>query len=254
MKILISPAKSLNYKDVIPFNEKTQPLFLAKAREIQTILQTLSPSDLGQLMHISDSLALLNWTRNQERLLEFNGNGEMYRSAIYAFDGDVYTGLDAYNLTVSQVNSLQHKLRILSGLYGLLKPLDQIEPYRVEMGTKIKIGANANLYEFWKETITKALNEEMTKGELLINLASKEYFTAIDKKKVIGTLVTPDFKELRNGKLKSISFFAKKARGMMVRYIVENEIETLEELKSFHSDGYRFSESDSTDTNLIFTR
>ncbi|WP_430612340.1 peroxide stress protein YaaA [Flavobacterium sp. JP2137] len=254
MKILISPAKSLDYKTPVPVAQTTVPVFKKQAKVVHEVLKTYSPGDLADLMHISDNLAALNWTRNQQRTLLPKGESERFRAAVYAFNGDVYGGLDVYTLQTAKTDDLQDKLRILSGLYGLLKPLDLIEPYRLEMGTKMPVGAAANLYEFWKPLIAVQLNKEMKKGELLVNLASKEYFTAVDKKALIGTLVTPDFKELREGKLKSISFFAKKARGMMVRYILDCEVETIEGLKGFNLDGYAFSASESTESNLLFTR
>lgn len=254
MKILISPAKSLDYKTPVPFERKSVPVFTKQAAVVNDVLKTYSQKDLADLMHISDKLAELNWTRNQQRIVVYNGTLETARAAIYAFDGDVYAGLDAYTLKEDKLDDLQEKLRILSGLYGLLKPFDQLEPYRLEMGTKMAVGSAANLYEFWKTQITASLNKEMKPGELLINLASKEYFSAVDKKALIGRLITPDFKELRAGKLKSISFFAKKARGMMVRYILDNQIETVSDLKGFNLDGYAFSEAESNEEKWLFTR
>ncbi len=254
MKILISPAKSLDYKTAVPFSYKSEPIFKRHTKLVNDVLKTYSQKDLSELMHISDKLAELNWTRNQERTLKITTNSHHARAAVYAFNGDVYSGLDVYTLKEDQCIDLQSKLRILSGLYGLLKPFDHIEPYRLEMGTKMSIGESANLYEFWRPLITAALNKEMKKGELLINLASVEYFSAVDKKALIGQVITPDFKELRAGKLKSISFFAKKARGMMVRYMIENQVETVEGLKGFNVDGYAFSEVNSTENKLLFIR
>lgn len=254
MKILISPAKSLDYTSTVPVTEVTKPLFIKEAKTINKVLKEFSPLELSSLMKISSNLSELNWKRNQKRSFLDAKQPECFRQAVYAFNGDVYTGLDVYTLSESKVRVLQEKLRILSGLYGLLKPLDVIEPYRLEMGTKIKIGNSENLYEFWKSIIVKALNKEMKDGELLVNLASNEYFSAVDKKSLKGKLVIPEFKELRDGKLKTISFFAKKARGMMVRYIIDNDIETLDGLKNFDLEGYAFSEKDSKKNTLIFTR
>ncbi|SFJ78769.1 peroxide stress protein YaaA [Myroides guanonis] len=254
MKVLISPAKSLDYTSTVPVTEVTKPLFIKEAKTINRVLKELSPLELSSLMKISSNLSELNWKRNQDRKFADSIDVSNLRQAVYAFNGDVYAGLDVYTLSENKVRVLQDKLRILSGLYGLLKPLDAIEPYRLEMGTKIKIGSSENLYEFWKSIIVKALNKEMKEGELLVNLASNEYFSAVDKKTLKGVLVTPEFKELRNGKLKTISFFAKKARGMMVRFIIDNDIETLEGLKDFNLEGYTFSEVDSKKNNLIFTR
>lgn len=254
MKILISPAKSLDYTTPVPVLKVTEPLFVKEAKKINADLKTLSPGDLANMMKISANLAELNWKRNQERSFSKRQNLDDFRQAVYAFNGDVYTGLDAYTLCEEKMHVLQDKLRILSGLYGVLRPLDQIEPYRLEMGTKIKVGDADNLYEFWKPIIAKYLNSEMKEGELLVNLASVEYFSSVEKKQLISTLVVPEFKELRNGKLKTISFFAKKARGMMVRYIVDNEVETIEDLKGFNWDGYAFSEAQSKKEKLVFTR
>jgi cytoplasmic iron level regulating protein YaaA (DUF328/UPF0246 family) len=166
----------------------------------------------------------------------------------------VYQGLDVYTLGEDKLGVLQGKLRILSGLYGLLQPLDLMQPYRLEMGTTLPIGKNKNLYEFWKKTITKALNEELTKDELFVNLASNEYFSAVDTKTLKVPVITPEFKDFKDGKLKMISFFAKKARGLMVRYIIDNDIETLEGLKGFNYEGYSFDASLSSGNKLVFTR
>lgn len=254
MKILISPAKSLDYTAPVPVSKVTVPLFVKEAKIINAELKQRSPGDLAKMMKISDNLAELNWKRNQERSFTARHNPDDFKQAVYAFNGDVYAGLEAYTLSEDTMCVLQDKLRILSGLYGVLRPLDQIEPYRLEMGTKIKIGDADNLYEFWKPIITKYLNSEMEEGEVLVNLASVEYFSSVVKKELKSTLVVPEFKELRNGKLKTISFFAKKARGMMVRYIMDNKIETIEGLKGFNIDGYAFSEEESKKEKLVFTR
>lgn len=255
MKILISPAKSLDYTSAVPVLTSTKPIFIKESKEINEVLKSKTPMDLEALMKISSNLAELNWKRNQERVfVKKDGNEEDFRQAVFAFNGDVYGGLDAYSLKVEQIEELQNKLRILSGLYGILKPLDEIEPYRLEMGTKMPVGTNANLYEFWKPVIAESLNKEMKQGELLVNLASNEYFSAVDKTALKSTLITPEFKELRDGKLKVISFYAKKARGMMVRYIIDNGIEDLDGLKKFNVDGYAWSEGDSKGNKLVFTR
>ncbi|MDM1350102.1 peroxide stress protein YaaA [Myroides marinus] len=255
MKILISPAKSLDYTTAVPVDKTTKPSFVKESKVVNEVLQSKTPMDLEDLMKISNNLAELNWKRNQERsYVKKVGKEKDFRQAVFAFNGDVYTGLDAYSLTPEKIEVLQDKLRILSGLYGLLKPLDEIEPYRLEMGTKMRVGENANLYEFWKPILADALNKEMKQDELLINLASNEYFSAIDKKVIKGTLVTPDFKELRDGKLKTISFYAKKARGLMVRYIIDNNVTDIDGLKKFNVDGYAWSEADSKGNNLVFTR
>jgi cytoplasmic iron level regulating protein YaaA (DUF328/UPF0246 family) len=252
MKIVISPAKSLNFEKELPVSKFTEPLFLKESRQIQQVLKQESPDNLSSLMHISDKLANLNWERNQAWKTPFTSDNA--RPAIYTFDGDVYTGLDAFTIPVDKIPVLQDKLRILSGLYGFLKPLDLMQAYRLEMGTKLVIGEQKNLYEFWKSTITIALNKELEKDELFVNLASNEYFSAVDTKSLKVPVITPDFKDYKDGKLKIISFFAKKARGMMVRYIIDTNAETIEDLKGFNYDGYQFDANLSEGNNLIFTR
>lgn len=252
MKIVISPAKSLNYEKTVPVTTYTEPQFLKQAATIQNTLKKKKPSQLSELMDISAKLAELNWQRNQDWHLPFTA--ENARQAVYAFDGDVYTGLDVYTLPEDKVSVLQDKLRILSGLYGLLKPLDLMQAYRLEMGTAMPVGKNKNLYEFWKKTITKALNDELQKDELFLNLASNEYFSAVDAKMLKVPVITPEFKDYKDGKLKMISFFAKKARGLMVRYIIDTNAETLDDLKGFNYEGYAFDANLSKGNTLVFTR
>jgi cytoplasmic iron level regulating protein YaaA (DUF328/UPF0246 family) len=252
MKIVISPAKSLDFESALPTKKVTEAQFLNKAETIQKTLKKKKPKDLMKLMDISEKLAELNWQRNQDWRQPFTT--ENARPAMYAFNGDVYVGLDAYTIPGDKLEVLQDKLRILSGLYGLLKPLDLMQPYRLEMGTNLKVGTKKNLYEFWKKTITDSLNKELKKDELFINLASNEYFSAIDVKKLKVPVITPEFKDYKDGKLKMISFFAKKARGLMVRYIIDNNVETLEELKNFNSEGYAFDANLSKGSKLVFTR
>lgn len=252
MKIVISPAKSLNFEKNVPTTVYSEASFLKEATTIQKVVKKQSPKKLMALMAISEKLAELNWERNQNWALPFTADNA--RQAVFAFDGDVYTGLDAYTLSEDKFPILQDKVRILSGLYGLLKPLDLIQAYRLEMGTSLAIGSKKNLYDFWKKTITKTLNEELKPNELFLNLASNEYFSAIDSKTLKATIITPEFKDYKDGKLKMISFFAKKARGLMVRYIIDNKVETLEELKGFNSEGYQFDSNLSSDTKLVFTR
>lgn len=203
-------------------------------------------------MDISEKLAELNWQRNQDWQTPFTINNA--RQAIYTFDGDVYLGLDAYSLPLDKLESLQNKLRILSGLYGILKPLDLMQAYRLEMGTSMPVEKNKNLYEFWKNTITEELNNELKKEELFINLASNEYFSAVDTKVLKVPVITPEFKDYKDGKLKMISFFAKKARGLMVRYIIDNNAETIDDLKGFNYEGYAFDTNLNNGNSLIFTR
>jgi uncharacterized protein len=252
MKIVISPAKSLNLDKEIPTQLYTESVFLKQAETIQKTLKKKKPKQLMELMDISEKLADLNWQRNQDWHLPFTT--ENARPAVFTFDGDVYTGLDIYTLPQDKLFNLQDKLRILSGLYGLLKPLDLMQAYRLEMGTSIEIGTKKNLYEFWKKTITDTLNTELEKNELFVNLASNEYFSAIDTKKLKVSVITPEFKDYKDGKLKMISFFAKKARGLMVRYIIDTNAETIDDLKGFNYEGYAFDSNLSEGNKLIFTR
>ncbi|RKS98449.1 peroxide stress protein YaaA [Flavobacterium sp. 123] len=252
MKIVISPAKSLNFEKALPTEVFSQPSFLKESKQVHQVLKQKKPAELSDLMGISDKLADLNWERNQNWKTPFKSTNA--RPAVYAFDGDVYTGLDAYTIPTDALDALQASLRILSGLYGLLKPLDLIQAYRLEMGTKLPIGENKNLYEFWKPIITKALNKELKKGELFINLASNEYFSAVDEKALKVPVITPDFKDYKDGKLKVISFFAKKARGMMVRYILDTNAQTIDDLKGFNYDGYQYDANLSKGNHLVFTR
>jgi len=252
MKIVISPAKSLNFDKALPTTLFSEALFLKESRKVHSVLKQKSPKELSVLMAISDKLADLNWQRNQDWKTPFTP--ENARPAVFAFDGDVYTGLDAYTIPIEKLDDLQNKLRILSGLYGLLKPLDLMQAYRLEMGTKLSIGESKNLYEFWKPLIAKALNKELQKGELFVNLASNEYFSAIDIKALKVPVITPEFKDYKEGKLKMISFFAKKARGLMVRYIIDTNAETIDDLKGFNYEGYQFDANLSKGNQLVFTR
>lgn len=252
MKIVISPAKSLDFETKLPVRKHTEPKFLAEAEVVHAAVKEKTPLELTELMDISDNLAQLNWQRNQDWHLPFTAKNA--RPAVYAFSGDVYVGLDAYTIPTGKVNKLQDTLRILSGLYGLLKPLDLIQPYRLEMGTHLPIGEKKNLYAYWKKTVTEALNEELADGELFVNLASQEYFGAVDEKKLKVPVITPEFKDYKDGKLRMVSFFAKKARGMMVRYIIDNNVKTLKGLKGFNYDGYAFDANLSNDKTLVFTR
>jgi len=252
MKIVISPAKSLDYTTALPTQRFTEAQFLDKANTIQKTLKKKKPKDLMELMDISEKLADLNWQRNQDWALPFTP--ENARPAVYAFNGDVYTGLDAYTIPTDKLDDLQDQLRILSGLYGILRPLDLMQEYRLEMGTSIAIGTKKNLYEFWKKTITDALNKELTKDELFLNLASNEYFSAVDTKTLKVPVITPEFKDYKDGKLKMISFFAKKARGLMVRYIIDSNAKTIEDLKGFNYEGYAFDANLSKGNTLVFTR
>lgn len=239
MKIVISPAKSLDFDSALPTSKYSQPQFLEESKKLNAVLAKKKPKALSKLMSISDNLAELNWQRNQQFSTPFTT--ENARPAVFSFNGDVYQGLDAFSIPEEKLDSLQDTLRILSGLYGILKPLDLIQPYRLEMGTQLKVARRKNLYEFWKKQLTNHLNEELEDGELFINLASNEYFGAIDEKSLKVPVITPIFKDWKNDKLKVISFFAKKARGSMVRYILDNDVTSMEKLKGFDYDGYLFS-------------
>ena len=252
MKIVLSPAKSLNFEKFLPTEKYSEALFLKESLQVNKVLKQKSPAALSELMAISDKLADLNWQRNQDWKTPFNA--ENARPAIFAFDGDVYTGLDSYSIPIEKLDILQGSVRILSGLYGLLKPLDLMQAYRLEMGTKLPINESRNLYEFWKPIIAKALNKELQEGELFVNLASNEYFSAVDVKALKVPVVTPEFKDYKDGKLKIISFFAKKARGLMVRYIIDTNAETIEDLKGFNYEGYQFDANLSKGNQLVFTR
>ncbi len=246
LKILLSPAKKLSF-ETDSVLEKTQPIFIKKARKINRELKEQSPKDLILLMKLSQKLGDLNWERNQ------NWNFKGTIAAGFAFDGEAYRGLAIKKMSEKQLKTAQKKLYILSGLYGLLKPLDAIDAYRLEMGTKFGVGETRNLYDFWKEAITKQINKELGKG-FLVNVASEEYFKAIDKKILQATVINCHFKDYKDEKLKTIIVYAKKARGIMARYIIENAVEKIEELKNFNHEGYAFDGNLSTENDFVFTR
>jgi hypothetical protein len=252
MKIIISPAKSLDFESIPPVSLHTQPRFLEKSETLNRKLKSLSKKKLSELMSISDDLARLNYERNQEWETPFTP--ENAKQAIYAFTGAVFQGIDVNSLKEEKIPLLQESLRILSGLYGLLKPLDLIQPYRLEMGTRLKIGRKENLYKYWDEELAESLNKELYNNELIINLASSEYFKALPKKVLKTPMITPIFKDFKNGEYKTIMTYAKKARGFMVRYIIDNNVKTIEELKGFNIANYRFSEELSVGNDLVFTR
>ena len=253
MKIVISPAKSLDYKTKLPTTRGTQPSFLDTTEKINSKLGRMSRKKIGELMDISDNLAELNYERYRQFQPEHTK--ENSRPAIYAFAGDVYVGLDAYSIPTDKLDKLQDALRILSGFYGILRPLDLIQPYRLEMGTSIGIERKKTLYNVWSKKVTDSLNKELKQDELFINLASNEYFKVIDTDKLKVPVITPIFKDFKNGELKIISFFAKKARGAMVRYIIDKDVKTLEDLKGFDYEGYAYAANESANDNeLVFTR
>ncbi|KAB8152745.1 peroxide stress protein YaaA [Kordia sp. TARA_039_SRF] len=252
MKIVISPAKSLDLESSLPTQKHTEACFLKEAERLNKILKKKSRKQLSNLMSISDSLADLNYQRNQEWELPFTT--ENARPSIYTFSGQVFQGLDAFTLPEDKIDTLQNTLRILSGQYGLLKPLDLMQPYRLEMGTKLPVGKNKNLYEFWKKKITTQLNDELEDDELFVNLASNEYYKAVDSKTLKVPVITPVFKDFKNGKYKTIMTYAKLARGYMTRYIIEKDAKTLDDLKGFDYEGYGYSEELSNGNELVFTR
>ena len=252
MKIVISPAKSMNFESKAPTHEFSQPIYLKEADRLSKILKKKSARSLSKLMSISPALGQLNYERNQNWEIPFDLDNA--KQAVYAFTGEVYRGLDANSLPLEDLDFLQEHLRILSGQYGVLKPLDLMQPYRLEMGTKLKVGVKPNLYKFWDNQITKTLNAELEEGELFVNLASNEYFKVLQAKDLKVPVITPVFKDYKNGEYKMIMTFAKLARGLMVRYIVDHKVTSLEELKGFNSNGYGFDANLSTDTELVFTR
>ena len=252
MKIIISPAKSLDFESVVPTSLYSQPQFLEDSVKLNKKLKTLSKKKIADFMSISKDLAALNYERNQNWSLPFTPDNA--KQAVYAFTGEVFRGIDVTTLEAEKIPLLQERLRILSGLYGLLKPLDLIQAYRLEMGKKLKVGRKENLYKFWGDKIADTLNAELADDDLLINLASSEYFKVVNQKVLKVPMITPVFKDFKNGQYKTIMTFAKKARGLMVRYIIDNNVTTIDALKGFNVDGYGFDENMSIETGLVFTR
>ena len=240
MKILISPAKSLNFENKVQTSINSKPLFHNDAIKINSELKKESIESLCDLMGISSKLGELNWTRNQDFIKDSNYS----KQAIFAFNGDVYDGLDINSLDNEKHQLVNNIIRILSGLYGILKPFDHIKPYRLEMGTKFSINGNKNLYDFWKSKVTNQLKSELAEDELIVNLASNEYFSVINSKEVSNKIISPQFKDFKNGTLKIISFYAKKARGLMSRFIIDNNVKSVNEILSFDSGGYSYSKRD----------
>ncbi|GAA5647184.1 MULTISPECIES: peroxide stress protein YaaA [Vibrio] len=254
MLIVVSPAKTLDYESPLATENYTQPELTEHSAELIEECRKLTPADVSALMKVSDKIAGLNVARFAEWSPTFTPDNS--RQAILAFKGDVYTGLDAQTLSDADFEYAQKHLRMLSGLYGLLKPLDLMQPYRLEMGTKLANARGTNLYQFWDTIITNKLNDALqAQGDnVLINLASNEYFKAVKPKHLDGQIITPVFKDCKNGQYKVISFYAKKARGMMARYIIENRIESVAQLTQFDTAGYYFVEEESTPTELVFKR
>ena len=252
MKVLLSPAKSLDFKSKLPTEKYSFLCFEKEAEYLNSILKGKSPKELSDLMGVSSKIADLNYERNNDWSLPFTNKNA--RQAVYAFSGDVYRGLDAYSIDQEKIDFMQRTVRIISGLYGLIKPLDLIQPYRLEMGTKLSFNDNKNLYEYWKEKITNQLNLELSDGEPVLNLASNEYFKSVDSKVLNSDVYSANFKELKDGNYKTISIFSKKARGLMTRYIIDNNITDISSLKSFNYDGYVYHENLSSEKELIFSR
>lgn len=252
MLILVSPAKTLDYESPLATSRFSQPRFTDQSQQLIDTLRKLSVQDVAELMKLSDKLASLNVARYQSWQPEHTPDNA--RPAVLAFKGDVYTGLDAESFSEGDFEFAQRHLRILSGLYGVLRPLDLLEPYRLEMGTRLKTAAGDNLYQFWGSRITEALNEELANDDVVINLASNEYFKAVQPKSLNARLITPVFKDFKNGQYKIISFYAKKARGLMSRYIIQNRIESPEAIQAFDLEGYYFSAEQSKGDTWVFLR
>lgn len=254
MITLLSPAKTLDFESPERISDLTVPQFNMMSNRLIRILKKKSVDEIKGLMAISDALAKLNKNRFKHFNKEYTD--ENSKSAITAFKGDVYIGLDVGSLNDEDLNFANQHVRILSGLYGLLLPFDRMQAYRLEMGTRLDNKSGTNLYHFWGDTISKALNNELDaqNSDVIINLASNEYFKAVNKKKLKARVVDVDFREEEGGELKFISFFAKKARGLMARYIVQNKIDEVELLKGFDYENYRFAEEHSTEDRLLFVR
>ncbi|SER02307.1 hypothetical protein SAMN05421690_10064 [Nitrosomonas sp. Nm51] len=254
MIIVISPAKTLDFEAPAGTEKFTIPDFLDDSARLIDQLKKLEPDQIGRLMSISPKLAVLNSNRYFEWKRPFNPDNA--KQAVYAFKGDVYTGLDAESLDAQAVDFAQHHLRILSGLYGVLRPLDLIQPYRLEMGTQLTNQRGNNLYAFWGDSLTDAINRQLREqgSNTLINLASQEYFKSINTRKLNAKVISPVFKDEKNGVYKIISFFAKKARGLMSRYIIQNNLMKPEDIKQFDAAGYTFNEAASNDDEWIFMR
>jgi len=254
MLIVVSPAKKLDYETPAKTKAFTVPDYLDHSQQLIRILANFSSLDISELMHVSSKIAELNFDRYQEWDTKFTPDNA--KQSLLAFKGDVYTGMDAESFKKGDFDFAQKHLRILSGLYGILRPLDLMKAYRLEMGTKLKSDRGKNLYEFWGEIITDGLNAQLKKikSDILINLASNEYFKSVKPKSLNARIITPAFKEFKNGEYKMIGIYAKRARGLMSRYIIQNRIKDTEDLKDFGVEGYSFSKKLSKDDNWVFTR
>ncbi len=254
MLTVISPAKTLDYETPALTAEYTQPAHLHQSRQLVKRLREFSGPDLAKLMGVSSSIAELSVERFRRWKTPFKP--ENAKQALFAFKGEVYIGLNAATMNQKNIRFAQDHLRMLSGLYGVLRPLDLMQPYRLEMGTRLDTDRGHNLYQFWDTRIARALNKEMkaTGTDMLINLASREYFKSVNPRSIKGQIITPVFKDYRGGKYQIIGFFAKKARGLMARYIIDNEISQIDEIRQFDREGYTYDPSVSTDLEWIFTR
>lgn len=254
MLMVISPAKTLDYESPLATSRFTQPVLLEKSQQLIDVARDLSPAQIASLMGISDKLAHLNADRFSQWQPPFSPDNA--RQAILAFKGDVYTGLQAETFSEADFDFAQKHLRMLSGLYGLLRPLDLMQPYRLEMGIKLANPAGKDLYSFWGDLLTQKLNDALAEqgDDVLINLASDEYFKAIKPKQLNAELVKPVFLDEKNGKFKVISFYAKKARGLMSRYVIEKRLTKPTQLKKFDVDGYFFDAAESKGNELVFKR
>ncbi len=254
MLVLLSPAKTLDFESPPTVAAHSKPRFLKDSQQLIDQIKSLDAEQVGQLMSVSEKISELNVQRFNAWKTPFTVKNA--KPAAMAFRGDVYTGLDADTLSADDFDFAQTRLRILSGLYGVLKPLDLIQPYRLEMGTRFKTDRGANLYSFWGEQLTNSLNKELraSQGDTVVNLASNEYFKAVKKKQLKAELITPVFKDWKNGQYKMISFFAKKARGMMARYVVDNRLDSPAALKDFEYGGYAYSAAESTEHDWVFLR
>ncbi|MGA8882183.1 MAG: peroxide stress protein YaaA [Acinetobacter sp.] len=254
MLALISPAKTLDYSTALPTDKSTLPRLLEHSQALIDVSRKLSASDIANLMSVSEKIAHLNAERFRDWQADLNFSNA--RQALFAFKGDVYTGLDAYSLNAPQIDRAQQRLRMLSGLYGLLRPLDLMMPYRLEMGTRLQNPRGHNLYEFWGDEITQMINQDLAAAgsALLVNIASDEYYRSVKESKIQAEIIKPVFLDQKNGKYKVISFYAKKARGLMARYIIENKIDRAEDLKAFNAGGYYFDADSSLPGELVFKR
>ena len=254
MLTVISPAKTLDYETALPTKKTSQPIFKSDSAELIEALRQFTPTKLAGLMGISEKLSHLNVDRYEA--WQPKPTTKNARQSIFAFKGDVYMGLDAYTLSESDCLFAQDHLRILSGLYGALRPLDLMQPYRLEMGTKLSTARGDHLYDFWGSKVTEALNKQLKKSgdDVVLNLASNEYFKVIQPGALKGRVISPVFKDEKNGKYKIISFFAKKARGVMSGWVIRNRITDWKELKKFKETGYRYSAKDSIDDAPVFLR